>query len=74
MNDDEFAMGLILRLFREIDTPDLREICGEDEWIRNQRDIYNRIRRKLDCEVPLKSLYVNALEDVACKQDGKEKS
>lgn len=68
MTDGEFVLELMVKLFREVDTPDLREICGEDEWIRHQRHIYHRVKKGLDCEIPLRSLLTNAVEDVVASE------
>lgn len=65
--------NLLLQLFEEVDTPDLREIVSEDVWIRRQRDIYNRIRRKLDCDAPLEVLYERAVEDEVAKMEKEAK-
>lgn len=69
-NLESVSIGdLLAGLFGEVDTPELREICGEDEWIRYQRDVYWRVRRGLDCDLPLKVLLEQALEDVAARRD-----
>lgn len=58
------ATEMLVTLFREVNTPDLRDICGEDEWIRKMRRVYHKVNHRLDCEIPLKSLLENAIEDV----------
>jgi len=59
------AISQLATILSEIDTPELRDICGEDEWIRIQRDIYRRVRRSLDDEIPLIVLIERAIDDIA---------
>ena len=49
-------------LLEEIDTPELRDICDEDAFITRMRNIYHRVRRNLDFDVPLTTLLERAIE------------
>ena len=63
MSDGDLILSGLVRLLQEVDTPEMREICSEDEWIRHQRQIYKRVRRGLDCDITVASLLTMAIED-----------
>lgn len=63
VTDPQMTAECLRRLFKEIDTEDLRDICCENEFIGRMRNVYHQVRRKLDCDVPLERLLAQALED-----------
>lgn len=60
------------RMLVRVDTPELLEICGEDQWISLQRSIWHRINRRIDTDIPVASIYREEMVYQLCKFAGIE--